>query len=150
MTISRKTTSEPISGLTPKKEKPSYCASCETKGLKGAAYILGNRVYDLKEGEALPSDADKWLQCGVCGMIVPKYDIPQTGSLTTDIEIRTSKFPYLDVEKPEDRPVKDPHKRGFNPRDKRLSNSTVPATIKDREVIQAIRKGAKLISYSET
>lgn len=151
MTIKRDVVSEPIYGLTTStRPRHIYCPTCAMKGLSGADYILGPRVYLLNPGESLPSDADRWLQCRVCGMVIPKHDVPMVGSLTTDVEIIANKFPKVDVEKAEDRPVKDPHKRGFNPRDTRLSSGTIPATVKEPEVIRALRKGAKLISYSET
>src|SRR5262245_39136134 len=116
--IHRDLTSEPILGTIAHRQQPYYCPHCAALGLTGADYVLGPRIYNLKPGESLPSDADRWMQCYVCGTAYPKHDIPQVGSLTTDVETIYSKFPLVATTEnvlTGEEPVKqDPHRRGYN------------------------------------
>jgi len=161
MTIHRNLVSEPILGKIEPHAAPNFCPKCLKMGLKGADYVLRPRIYDLKPGDVLPNDADRWLQCYVCGTCYPKHDIPQVGSLTTDVETIYSKFPLVktteDVLISEEPlpPDKDPKKgrRGFNPRYEENRGIGEQATqqrlIKDEELKKELRRGARLLSYSE-
>lgn len=129
---------EPVSGNIYTKEIPIKCPKCHLS-------YLGPRVYgedQLLPGGQLPYDHNQWKQCYHCGTLVPVYDIPVEGQLTTDVERIDSKFPRQaegveHYEKPK-------HQRGFNERLDREPE------IKDPEVRAAMRKGQKLLSYSET
>ena len=135
---------EPISGNIYTKEIPSYCPRC--MDVWGVQARLIPRQYKeddpaLIAGE-LPYDHNQWKQCYHCGTLVPIHDIPKEGQLTTDIERITSKF-QTQKGLPEhyDKPK---HKRGFN---ERLEKAELE--IKDKELKAELKKGAKLISYSE-
>ena len=137
LTIKRSGIAEPISGNIYTREIPVYCDSCKIGK-------LGQRVYKEEEligGTILPYDHDQWLQCYHCGAIIPKYDIPQQGQLTTDIEPIKSKF-SINQESEHYEPPK--HRRGFNERLPKEDDG-----IRDPDVKQALKKGQKLISYSE-
>ena len=137
MTIKRGGMTEPISGNIYTKEIPSYCPVCPLPER------LGPRVYkeeELVAGE-LPYDHNQWKQCYHCGTLVPIHDIPKEGQLTTDIERITSKFQTQKGSEHYDKPK---HRRGFN---ERLEKAELE--IKDKELKAELKKGAKLISYSE-
>ena len=128
---------EPISGNIYTKEIPSYCPVCPLP------QRLGPRVYtedQLIAGE-LPYDRNQWKQCYHCGTLVPIHDIPKEGQLTTDIERITTKF---QTQKDSEHYEKPKHRRGFN---ERLDKGE--EEIKDPELKRELKKGAKLISYSE-
>ena len=133
MTIKRNLISEPISGNIRKKEIPVYCPRCNFGRLQPRVY----KEEELVAGQ-LPVDQHLWKQCYHCGNIVAVYDIPQQGELTTDIETIDTK---ASIPKPD--PIKPRHRRGFNERLDRKDD------IKDPEVKAALKKGAKLLSYSE-
>jgi hypothetical protein len=154
--INRDVVSEPISGTTSQpKAMPYYCPHCLTLGLKGPDYVLQPRIYALKAGEAIPSDADRWLQCYVCGTPVPKHDVPQLGTLTTDVETIYSKFPLVENALPDARIAEQPgkpdkHERGFNPRRIKLGTDAKIDEIKDQDLKNELKRGAKLLNYTET
>lgn len=131
---------EPVSGnIHTRTEIPAYCPRCQIGKLQPRIY----RDDELVAGQ-LPYDHNQWKQCYHCGHLVPVYDIPVEGQLTTDVERIDSKFPRQvegveHYEKPK-------HRRGFN---ERLDNDKKQGEIKDPEVKAALKKGAKLTSYSE-
>lgn len=135
MTIKRSGIADPISANIYTKEIPSYCPKCQSK--------LGVRVYKEEELIAgqIPYDANQWKQCHHCGLLVPIHDILKEGQLTTDVERITTKF-HVQREDEHYQPPK--HRRGFNERLSKADDG-----IKDPEVKAALKKGAKLISYSE-
>lgn len=142
MTIKRGGISEPISGNIFLKEIPAYCPKCAILHIQSK---LGPRVYTEEELIAgqVPYDHNQWRQCYHCGTLVPIHDIPKEGSLTTDVERITTKFQT----QRQDEYYKPPaHRRGFN---ERLSKEKEDDGIKDPELKRELKKGAKLISYSE-
>jgi hypothetical protein len=140
MTIKRSGIAEPISAKIDSNEKPKYCPVCERHSQR---YALHNRLYkeiELQFG-MLPGDHDRWLQCFHCGNVFLKDNVRQEGKLTTDIQI--PKASGSSVGKPEHY-EKPKHRRGFNERLDRGQEE-----IKDPELRKELKKGAKLISYSE-
>lgn len=135
MTIKRGGMAEPISGNIYTKQIEPNCPKCKR-------FKLGLRVYKDEELIAgqIPYDANQWLQCHHCGLLVPLHDIPKEGQLTTDIERITTKFTTQKESEHYDKPK---HRRGFNERLDREEE------IKDPELRKELKKGAKLISYSE-
>lgn len=129
---------EPISGnLFPKREIPFHCPKCEEQGVRNDKTVLRVRL------DYFMADKDLWKQCYHCGTLVPTHDIPKEGQLTTDVERITTKFQT----QKEDEHYKPPaHRRGFN---ERLSKDKEDDGIKDPELKRELKKGAKLISYSE-
>lgn len=116
--------------------KPKYCPICEKYNIR---HQLNKRVYNDLELIAgmLPSDHDRWLQCFHCGNVFLKDRVAQEGMLKTELEI-TKPSIHQDEHLP-----KPKHQRGFN---ERLQQEP---EIKDKEVLKELKKGAKLISYSE-
>ena len=118
-------------------EKPQYCPVCERHKIR---HKLHKRVYNDLElvFGMLPSDHDRWLQCFHCGNVFLKDMVAQEGKLTTEVEIVKPSIYQKDEHLP-----KPKHRRGFN---ERLQQEP---EIKDPEVRKELKKGAKLISYSE-
>lgn len=144
MTIKRGGVAEPISGNIRVKEIPSYCPKCEHNGIRDQRTVIRERQYlphELIAGE-LPYDHDQWRQCWLCGTCIPTHDIKKEGSLDTDIPRITTKFSTA-ARQPEHY-QKPKHRRGFNERDQRNEDD-----IKDEDLKKELKKGAKLLSYSE-
>ena len=118
-------------------EKKKYCPICEHHKLRRE---LHKRVYNDLElvFGMLPSDHDRWLQCFHCGNKFLKDNVAQEGKLTTEVEIIKPSI-YQDEHLP-----KPKHRRGFNERLQKQEPE-----IKDPEVRKELKKGHKLISYSE-
>lgn len=131
---------EPVSGNIYTREVPTYCPKCAISHIQSK---LGPRVYKEQELVAgrIPYDHGQWLQCYHCGSMIPRHDIPKEGQLTTDVEKIDSKFSLQGGSEHHEKPK---HRRGFNDR---LEQDP---EIKDPEVRAALKKGAKLISYSES
>lgn len=139
MTIKRSGIAEPINAKIESNPKPKYCPVCERHQQRNE---LHNRVYkeiELQFGQ-LPSDHDRWLQCYHCGNVFLKDNVRQEGRLTTEIEIPKSNIGHSE----EEHIPKPKHRRGFN---ERLNKGE--EEIKDPELRRELKKGAKLISYSE-
>lgn len=136
MTIKRGGIAEPINTNLHTKAIPQYCPVCERHKVR---HTLNKRVYNDLElvYDQLPSDHDRWLQCYHCGNVFMKDRVRQEGRLTSQIEIPKSGSRQSEHwEKPK-------HRRGFNERIERDDD------IKDPEVKKALKRGAKLLSYSE-
>lgn len=141
MTIKRGGIAEPISGNIYIKEIPAYCPKCHVGKLQPRVY----REEELIAGSQLPYDHNQWRQCYRCGTLVPIHDIPKEGQLTTDVERISTKFQTQREEG--DEHYKPPaHRRGFNERlDQKQDDG-----VKDPELKRELKKGAKLLSYSES
>jgi len=129
-----------ISSEVSDKPKIQYCPYCARFKLQ---HILQKRVYkdhELVFGQ-LPHDHDIWLQCQHCWRKFDRRNVAQQGKLKVDIEIPNPSVPL--VETGEHLP-KPKHQRGFNERLEREPE------IKDPELRRELKKGAKLISYSES
>ena len=138
MTIKRSGIGEPVNNrLGSTHEIPTYCPNCAKNGIRDHDTILKPRL------DYFAYDADQWRQCYHCGSIIGKPDIAQPGELHTDIEVINTKFRRQNAEDPEHyEPPK--HRRGFNERLDRKGE------IADDEVKAALKKGARLLSYTES
>jgi hypothetical protein len=76
--------------------------------------------------------------------LIPKHDIKQEGSLSTDVERIDTKFTTINNRREPEHYEKPKHRRGFNERADRQEE------IKDEDLRRELKKGANLISYSET
>jgi hypothetical protein len=124
--------------------QPQYCSNCcsSKKGLpQSSETLLQQRIYPA--GEPLPQDAKEWRQCYLCGEIVHIIHIPGQGELVSEIEEQAGPYDAIGaggiisgIEKRK-RAVRGKHERS------KLEY------IKEYDVKEALRKGAKLISYSE-
>ena len=144
MTIKRGGIAEPISGNIYSRPIPEYCPKCEQFGLRNK---LGPRIYKEEEliNGQIPYDADQWRMCIYCGHLTARHDIPQEGELGTDIEKITTKF--TTAKREPEHYQKPKHRRGFN---ERLDERAKQGEIKDEDLRRELKKGANLISYSET
>ena len=136
MTIKRPTIAPPINARSNQREIPSYCPRCAANGIRSHETMLKPRL------DYFAYDREDWRQCYFCANIIGKPDIPKPGELTTDIEPVRNKFNLkqddeMDIPRPK-------HRRGFNERLNRNESE-----IKDPELKRELKKGAKLISYTE-
>ena len=115
-----------------------YCRHCLEYGFK---YILRNRIYP--EGES-DSDKDSWRMCYDCGSIFATLEIEKETMVTDAID--TIDNPH-DVGNNQilgvDRRSSSTSKRKKRQRDKELDD------IKEADLKAELRKGHKLLSYSE-
>ena len=137
MTIKRGGIAEPVSGQIRTRKLPTYCPNCAEHGIRTQDTMLKPRL------DYFAFDANQWRQCYHCGKIIGTPDIRQPGELHTDIQTVDNKF-YTKIDEESDIP-KPKHQRGFNRRVNKLGEE-----IKDADVRKEIKKGAKLIGYSET
>ncbi len=109
---------------------------------------LGNRVYmpDLSGHTNIPPDYDLWRQCHLCGSIYGKYEVKQEADLSTITEPRSNPFKYNsgEVETGESRKF---DRSGRTQRIKRFKQDL--EQYKEEDIKDALRKGAKLVSYVE-
>jgi hypothetical protein len=132
---------------TQDKEKVSYCQKClEVKVLSP----LKHRIYLDDNGKINPNpppDSKNWKQCWNCGDIVGVYEAKQEADIMTLTEPHDNPFKFgrNNIETNEsrkfDRTCKTQAKKQF----KRDSEH-----YKEEDIKEALRKGARLISYVET
>jgi hypothetical protein len=71
-----------------------WCPNCEEAGGQSK---MGKRIYlPEKKGEPviLPKDADEWLQCPACGIIIAKHEARGEGELQIDSEFELIETPF--------------------------------------------------------
>ena len=128
------------------KEKVSYCQDCEKVKVLSP---LRNRIYLDENGKITNPgpDADKWKQCWTCGLIVGVYEAKQEVELDTLTKPRDNPFKFKSglVETGESRKV---DRSGRTQRKKKFKQDL--EQYKEEDVKEALRKGAKLVSYQES
>ena len=133
-----------VSSVSPKlhsKIVTTHCPDCEEKGIHDQSTILGERKYLLDED--VGSDAKEWRQCYLCGHTFHKVHVPppepelvsEIDELDNPYEEQSARIVGIDKRKV--------GKRGKH-------EQTKINLIKDPELKADIKKGAKLISYTET
>jgi hypothetical protein len=129
------------------KGKVSYCEDCLKVRILSP---LKHRIYLDENGNITnpQSDAYKWRQCWTCGLIVGVYEAKLEVELDTLTEPRDNPFKFKSGEvvmtgesRKVDRSGKTQHKRKFKQDLEQY---------KEEDIKQALRKGAKVISYTET
>jgi hypothetical protein len=128
-------------------EELAYCQRClEIANVRSK---LGNRIYLPDEfGKiVIPPDAEKWRQCHRCGTIYPRYEVKQEAELTSLTEPSDNPFKFgigcvmsVGETRKFDRTGKRQQKKKFK---QDLSQ------YKEEDIKDALRKGAKLVSYEE-
>ena len=117
-------------------EEASYCAHCLDYGFK---VPLQNRIYP--EGEPVPADKDQWRQCVDCGTVYAVYELEKESQIKNVVETIDSPFDsgvdFLGV----DRRVLGKKKRKQQVDDYDYIN--------DEDLKRELKKGSKLLSYSE-
>jgi hypothetical protein len=65
-------------------EEIEEISSCSTCAANGVMSKLKQRLYLDDKGKLLPPppDADDWLQCWICGLVVPSRDVKQSGKIS--------------------------------------------------------------------
>jgi hypothetical protein len=110
---------------------------------------LGNRIYfpDSNGQIVIPPDDDKFRQCHRCGKIYGRYEAKQEGKLDDFTETTDNPFNFgegkivtVDDNRKFDRTGRTQRKRRFK---QDLSQ------YKEKDIKDALRKGAKLVSYEE-
>ena len=128
------------------KEKISYCEDCLKVKILSP---LKHRIYLDEDGKITNPgpDANKWKQCWTCGLVVGVYEAKQEVELDTLTEPRDNPFKFKSglVETGDHRKIyrtgKTQHKRKFKQDLEQY---------KEEDIKEAVRKGAKVISYTET
>jgi hypothetical protein len=146
MGVMRRSGNAVILSGTSDKEKISYCEACLKVKILSP---LRNRIYLDDDGKITNPgpDANKWKQCWTCGLVVGVYEAKQEVELDTLTEPRDNPFKFKSGEiKTEesrkiDRTGKTQHKRKFKQDLEQY---------KEEDIKAAVRKGAKVISYTET
>jgi hypothetical protein len=116
-------------------EPKSYCKHCLEYGFQ---VPLQNRIYP--EGEPVPADKDQWKQCLDCGSIYAAYELEKESQIKNVVETIDSPFDsgveFLGV---------DSRKSS---RKKRKQDDDYDY-INDEDLKRELKKGSKLLSYSE-
>jgi len=75
------------------KGKNPYCKSCYDFGILSR---LKERLYRDDNGKSIPPepDADNWLQCWYCGLIVAVREVKQSGTLSGISGVEPVENPY--------------------------------------------------------
>ena len=128
------------------KEKVSYCQDCLNVKILSP---LKHRIYLDENGNITNPgpDAQKWRMCWTCGLIVGVYQAKPEVELDTLTEPRDNplKFKSGEVMTEESRKVdrsdETQHKRKFKQDLEQY---------KEEDVKEALRRGSKLVSYTET
>jgi hypothetical protein len=128
------------------KEKVSYCQNCLNVNVLSP---LKHRIYLDENGNIISpaTDADKWMQCWQCGLIVAAYEVKQEAELMTLKEPGDNPFKFTGSARSVgeirkfDRTGKRQHKKKFK---QDLTE------YKEEDIKEALRKGATLVSYRET
>lgn len=109
---------------------------------------LGNRIYlpDESGNVVIPPDADKWRQCHQCGTVYPRYEVKQEGKLEdfTETTDNPFKFGNANVMSGESRKI---DKTGRTQRKRKFKQDL--EQYKEEDIKEALRRGAKLVSYVE-
>jgi hypothetical protein len=130
------------------REEVAYCDRCLK--MANVRSILGNRIYfpDSTGQIVIPPDDDKWRQCHRCGKIYGTYEVKQEAKISPFAEGIVSDNPFdfgngkifVGESRKFDRTGRTQRKRRFK---QDLSQ------YKEKDIKDALRKGAKLVSYEE-
>jgi hypothetical protein len=132
-------------GGSDERQEVSYCHRClEMANIRSK---LGNRVYfpDSFGNVVIPPDYDLWRQCHRCGSIYARYEVKQEGDITPFSEGLVSDNPFDFSSKGIARSVGE---RRIGRRGRRKSKQDL-SKYKEQDIKEALRKGAKLVSYEE-
>lgn len=145
-----------LSSDSNKHEKISYCQKClKVKTLS----ILKHRIYLDDTGKINPNpppDSKNWQQCWTCGLIVAVREIKQEADLETFTEPTDSPFKSTLVQSVKDTGIQsrkfDRSRTGKTQHHQRKHERIFKQDLdqyKEEDIKQALKKGAKLLNYSE-
>ena len=129
------------------KDKVSYCQDClEVKILSP----LRNRIYLDENGNITnpQSDADKWRQCWTCGVIVGVYEAKPEVELDTLTKPRDNPFKFKGDKQVLTGESRKVDRSGKTQRKRKLKQDL--EQYKEDDIKDALRKGSKLVSYTES
>ena len=128
------------------KEKISYCQDCEKVKILSP---LKHRIYLDENGKITNPgpDANKWKQCWTCGVIVGVYEAKPEVELETLTEPRDNPFKFKSAEVMMEESRKF-DRSGKTQRKRKLKQDL--EQYKEEDVKAALRKGQKLVSYTES
>jgi hypothetical protein len=128
------------------KEKISYCEDCEKVKILSP---LKHRIYLDENGKITNPgpDANKWKQCWTCGVIVGVYEAKPEVELDTLTEPRDNPFKFKSGEIMTEESRKF-DRSGKTQRKRKLKQDS--EQYKEEDIKSALRKGQKLVSYTES
>lgn len=139
------------------KKEISWCAKCAKAGVNSP---LKNRIYLNEDGKTInrapPADSKSWKQCWTCGDIVGVYAAQQEVDIMTLTEPSTNPFNLKQPDNSEGQETiqTDDISRKFDRTEKRQQKKKFKQDLEkyknQPESQSELRKGAKLLSYSET
>jgi hypothetical protein len=139
-----------VYGGPDEREDVAYCHRClEMANVRSE---LGNRIYfpDSSGQTIIPHDADLWRQCHLCGSIYARYEVKKETDITPFAEGVVSDNPF-DFGNGTAMAVVGEARTGRRNaqglRKKRLKQYL--SKYKEKDIQEALRKGAKLVSYEE-
>ncbi len=128
------------------KDKVSYCEDCLKVKILSR---LKHRIYLDENGKITNPgpDANKWKQCWTCGLIVGVYEAKPEVELDTLTEPRSNPFKFKggEVQTGESRKF---DRSGRTQRKRKLKQDS--EQYKEEDIKEALNKGQKVISYTET
>jgi hypothetical protein len=128
------------------KEKVSYCQDCLKVRILSP---LKHRIYLDDDGNITnpAPDADKWRQCWICGVIVGVYEAKQEVELDTLTKPRDNPFKFGNSQ------IMTRESRKFDRSGKTQRKKKFKQDLeqyKEEDIKHALRKGSKLVSYTES
>ena len=141
-----------FSSSSSKKDSRSWCANCAKIGINSP---LKHRIYLDKQGNitAPESDAKQWRQCHMCGNIVPVYEAKVEADIETLTEPTTNPFNNHSRDNSSEGSEQiDDNDDEYGKRLKTHRNKKHKQDLeqyKEHDIKDALRKGQKLLSYSE-
>jgi hypothetical protein len=133
-----------------KKDKISYCQKCLEFNVLSA---LKHRIYLDEKGKINPNpppDSKNWKQCWTCGDIVGIYEAKQEADIFTLTEPRDNPFRFGD--KQNNIQTGESRNRKFDRTCKTQRKKQFKHDLeqyKEEDIKEALRKGAKLVSFTE-
>jgi hypothetical protein len=135
-----------LSGSGQSKDKVSYCQDCLKVKILSP---LKHRIYQDENGKITnpAPDADKWRQCWTCGLVVGVYEAKQEIELDTLTKPRDNPFKFGNTQ------VRTGESRKVDRSDKTQRKKKFMQDLeqyKEEDIKHALRKGSKLVSYTES
>jgi hypothetical protein len=132
------------------REQVAYCHRC--LDMANIRFKLGNRIYfpDSSGQVTIPPDYDLWRQCHRCGSIYARYEVKKEADISPFAEGVVSDNPF-DFGNGNAVGVGYGRKfrsgSGSGQRSRRFKQNL--SKYKEKDIQEALRKGAKLVSYHE-
>lgn len=138
------------SGSDSKKDSRSWCPSCAKVGINSP---LKHRIYLDEQGKITSpqSDAKNWRQCWQCSLIVPVYEAKVEADIETLTEPRPTGFnnpSSSGTDRAEESILPDESGNRLKRHRKKKRKQDLEQ-YKEHDIKDALRKGQKLLSYSE-